>query len=306
MPARRGRTQAFPETRGTEVLAPADETEALPKIPSPSVPGSTAEAAGLPGAAATGTPAFRDPWDPQGTTGAPGGNTHDPHEVTVQLDAVSLRADHRLVGQADAGRGAADGSDGPVFVDESGRRSRRFRRIGIFVGIACAIYAVVIVATMLSGNSNAPWLPVPGQEGKEAGQVETTPLPADPAAPTDATGGTPGASPAPGDGTTPSPGVTATAPGASATATTPGASADPKPTATRTSGNPVANPSTDPKPTATPTTSSPDPSVPPTTSSPGPSDPPPGDSAGTGTGSLADGVDTAPGLATAPSPENTL
>ncbi|MCW8381651.1 hypothetical protein [Streptomyces justiciae] len=295
-PATGAGAQAFPETRGTEVLASADETDVLPKAsPRPeSEPASSG-------------PAFRDPWGPEGTADPAAGNAHDPHEVTVQLDAVSLRADQRLVGQAGGGAGGdADGSDGPVFVDESGRRSRRFRRIGIFVGIACAIYAVVIVATMLSGNSNAPWLPVPGQEGKEAGQVETTPLPADSAAPTDATGVTPGASPTLSDGTTPSPGVSATAPGASATATTPGASADPKPTATRTATSPVTNPSVSAKPTDEPTTSSPNPSVTPPTTPPGPSDSPAGGSAGTGTDNLADGADSAPGLSTAPSLENTL
>jgi len=306
-PAPGGGVQAFPETRGTEVLASADEAEALPEIPSrsatrPSAGVSSEPLVGPSAGQGSEAPAFRDPWDPSGAAG----NTHDPHEVTVQLDAVALRADHRLVGQADGGAGgAADGSDGPVFVDESGRRSRRFRRIGIFVGIACAIYAVVIVATMLSGNSNAPWLPVPGQEGKEAGQVETTPLPADSAAPTDATGVTPGASPTLG-GTTPAPGAGVTAPGASATATTPGASADPKPTPTKTATSPVTRPSVSAKPTEEPTSSSPNPSVTPPTTPPGPSDSPAGGGAGTGTDNLADGADSAPGLSTAPSLENTL
>jgi hypothetical protein len=315
-PATRGGTQAFPDTRGTEVLASADETEVLSKsspsrsatrpsagpFPEPSAGQASAPLAGQ-GADA---PALRDPWEPEGGADASAGNTHDPHEVTVQLDAVALRADQRIVGQAGGGA-PADGSDGPVFVDESGRRSRRFRRIGIFVGIACAIYAVVIVATMLSGNSNAPWLPVPGQgEGKEAGQVETSPLPADSAEPTDATGVSPGASPTLGDGTTPSPGVSATAPGASATATTPGASVDPKPTASKTATSPVTNPSVSAKPTDEPTTSSPNPSVTPPSTPPGPSDSPAGGSAGTGTDNLADGADSAPGLSTAPSLENTL
>ncbi|MFI9831909.1 hypothetical protein ACIHIX_29980 [Streptomyces sp. NPDC051913] len=225
--------------------------------------------------------------------------------MTVQLDAVALRADQRIVGQAGGGA-VGEGSDGPVFVDESGRRSRRFRRIGIFVGIACAIYAVVIVSTLLSGNSNAPWLPVPGQEGKEAGQVETTPLPADPAVPTDDAGVSPGASPTLSDGATPSPGADATAPGASATATTPGASADPKPTATKTATSPVTHPTVSAKPTDEPTTSSPNPSVTPPTTPPGPSDSPAGGSAGTGTDNVADGANTASGRSTAPSLENTL
>ncbi|ODA75127.1 hypothetical protein APS67_000841 [Streptomyces sp. AVP053U2] len=124
-------------------------------------------------------------------------HTHDPHEVTVQLDAVQfgdgvLRA---TPGRHRSGAGR-DAADGPVFVDESGRRSRLYRRIGLAVGLACAGYAVVIVATLVSGNSTAPWMPVPGQ-GKEqpAGKVETSPRPAEPVA-------SPSADPTPGTGPT--------------------------------------------------------------------------------------------------------
>ncbi|MFJ8943096.1 hypothetical protein ACIRG4_07390 [Streptomyces sp. NPDC102395] len=114
------------------------------------------------------------PTDPTGLSGLTGGtgeaggadgdDDHDPDEVTVQLDSPP-------------GNGQ-DASEVPVFVDESGRRSRTFRRIGIAVGLACAAYAVVIVGTLLSGNSNAPWLPVPGPKDDEpASQVDTGPQP---------------------------------------------------------------------------------------------------------------------------------
>ncbi|MFI6349557.1 hypothetical protein [Streptomyces sp. NPDC050560] len=76
------------------------------------------------------------------------------------------------------GGGEPEGSDGPVFVDESGRRGRHFRMVGAVVGLICAVYAVVIVATLVSGNSNAPWLPSLGPEaGKPAGSVDTSPVP---------------------------------------------------------------------------------------------------------------------------------
>ncbi|AEY89704.1 hypothetical protein SHJG_4433 [Streptomyces hygroscopicus subsp. jinggangensis 5008] len=94
-------------------------------------------------------------------------------DETIELGDVQL-------GAVDAESAVRDarGSDGPVFVDESGRRSRRFRRLGVAVAVACAGYAAVIVATLLSGNSAAPWLPVPGQhEDKPAGKVHTSPLP---------------------------------------------------------------------------------------------------------------------------------
>ncbi|MDN0197166.1 hypothetical protein [Streptomyces sp. S.PNR 29] len=231
----------------TEVLPAVDATRALPE-------------SGAGGAAAP-----RDPWQ-DGDESA--GHTHDPHEVTVQLDAVQLGEGilRRAAGGADTGR---ESSDGPVFVDESGRRSRTFRRIGIAVGAACAIYAVVIVATLLSGNSKAPWLPVPGPEGRQAGQVDSPPLPAE-SAPPSGTGGTaPGSTPSPTGGTSPTPGVSAPASGASTAPDAPGTVADPRPPtparSPRTSGTGVTVPDpTEPtdspapdEPTATPTSDEP-------------------------------------------------
>ncbi|MGP4008842.1 hypothetical protein [Streptomyces sp. 4N124] len=149
----------------------ADETEVLPR--------------------ADGRIAPRDPWAESGETD---GHTHDPHEVTVQLDGIGLQLDNMRLHAAKGGPSGAGGpsssspsSDGPVFVDESGRRSRRYRRIGMAVGMACAVYAVVILATLMSGNSEAPWLPVPGQKDDQpAGNVDTPPLPAQSAPPTPA------------------------------------------------------------------------------------------------------------------------
>ena len=194
------------------------------------------------------TAALRDPWQetpgaldaPDAHPAAGSDHTHDPHEVTVQLDAVQLG--DGIIRRAANGPGkhaAPDASDGPVFVDESGRRSRRFRRIGIALGGACAIYAVVIVSTLLSGNSNAPWLPVPGQEqGRPAGQVETTPLPSQSAQPSASGSATPLDGASAGAGATASPGADASAPGTSATAGQPGGSADPRPSATGTAPKP--------------------------------------------------------------------
>ncbi|EMF50629.1 hypothetical protein [Streptomyces bottropensis] len=111
------------------------------------------------------------------------GRNHDPHEVTVQLDGVGREVDEgqgRHAGKDGDASEAAQDSDGPVFVDESGRRRNLYRRLGIAVGTACAAYAVVIVGTLVSGNSDAPWLPVPMQkDDKPAGKVDTPPLPAE-------------------------------------------------------------------------------------------------------------------------------
>ncbi|WP_320776344.1 hypothetical protein [Streptomyces sp. CRN 30] len=106
------------------------------------------------------------------------GHTHDPHEVTVQMDVVGPQMQDWLVQQAKGAPGGNDSEAAPVFVDESGRRAGWLRRLGILVGVACAVYAVVIVATLLSGNSDAPWVPVESQEGdKPAGQVDSSPQP---------------------------------------------------------------------------------------------------------------------------------
>lgn len=227
----------------------------------------------------------RDPWD---ESGSGGGHTHDPHEVTVQLDAISMNGDGRIEGGGPAGDSGSEGSDGPVFVDESGRRSRRFRRIGIAVGLACAVYAVVIVVTLLSGNSNAPWLPVTGpKDDAPAGKVDSSPMPAESAESSVPTGVIPGTTPTVSGGVTPAPGVSGTAPGATVSPGSSGVSGAPSATATKPGGNPSASadPSTQPTQSATPP---PSPSVtPPVTTSPDPSVAPTqttgGDSAGPGT-----------------------
>ncbi|MBB6075990.1 hypothetical protein [Streptomyces paradoxus] len=270
--ARDGRaTQVFPDrdVRTTGHRLPAG-TEILRGIPRQSE-GEADSLAPQPG----NRTAVRDPWQEQEEAGAEpsadtpdtDGQTHDPHEVTVQLDAVQLG--EGFLRQVKEGPGAEAAADRPVFVDESGRRSRRYRRIGMAVALACGAYAVVIAATLMSGNSNAPWLPVPTKEDNPpAGQVDTPSLPAE-SAPTTGTGATaPGSTPATGQATAPAPGPSAAAPDATAGTGPSGTSAKPSPNATRTvpapggkatapaptkPADPPSTPATDPTPTAEPT-----------------------------------------------------
>jgi len=226
------------------------------------------------------------PWE----NTAEAGHTHDPHEVTVQLDGVGRQLEELLVRQAKEGADAGAG-DGPVFVDETGRRSRRYRRIGIAVGIACAVYAVVIVGTLLSGNSDAPWLPVPGQQDEQpAGQVDTSPLPAESVQPSDSAGVTPTPEASVSAGVTPSQGSTAVTPGASSSAANPGPSVEPKPSVSATVPGPGTTSSDpDPEPSAT-VSNSPEPSP---TESSGPSPDPsesPATDGGTDGGTVAGGT----------------
>lgn len=209
---------------------------------------------------------LRDPWGEGPGGAADKGN--DPGEVTVQLDPLKS-------GRPDGPEGA---SDVPVFVDESGRRSRTFRRIGILVGTACGAYAVVIMAALLTGNAGAPWLPVP-----VPGQADDKPA----AGNVDATSAPDGSeSPRPGAPDARVPGgadVTATAsgavPGKPGASTAPGASGS---TAPSSGSSPAARPSPSgparPSAGATPSASSgPGPSSPVIAPTP-PTQPPPASS----------------------------
>ncbi|MFJ2260008.1 hypothetical protein ACIOKD_16970 [Streptomyces sp. NPDC087844] len=62
--------------------------------------------------------------------------------------------------------------DGPVFVDNSGRRARFLRRIGILLGVVCIGYAVVLgMAFMGWGPSLTPSSLLPfGTGGPNGGQ----------------------------------------------------------------------------------------------------------------------------------------
>ncbi|MFI9149991.1 hypothetical protein [Streptomyces sp. NPDC053367] len=225
-------------------------------------------------------PAPHDPWAEtedadQQPVAAPNTQEHDPHEVTVQLDAVQL-GDVALRPVKGGLTGATDGSDGPVFVDETGRRSRRWRRLGMAVGLACAVYAVVIVATLLSGSSDAPWLPVPEKGGKPAGKVDSPALPSDSVQPSGPGASmSPEADPSATAGSTPAAGATPGAAGAAPTAEAPAgrATTTPGPAATRSTaplpGGGVTQP--DPEPTETATEPDPEPTTPsedPTTADP--------------------------------------
>ncbi|MYR27857.1 translation initiation factor IF-2, partial [Streptomyces sp. SID4945] len=108
------------------------------------------------------------------------GRSHEPQGVTVDLDSLGRRSAD-LPAQDGTGTRPGpgeDGAEGPVFVDASGRRSRRYRRLGLGLGLACGAYAAVICATLVSGNSDAPWLPLPQPAAKaHADKVKPSPPP---------------------------------------------------------------------------------------------------------------------------------
>lgn len=124
------------------------------------------------------------------------GHTHEPNEITVQLDGLG-----RKLWDLPAAPAVQEVSDGPVFVDESGRRSKKFRRLGWVVVIACACYAVTLAVALIGGNSTAPLLPGFGQSEKEqTDKVEIQPAPSGSESATTSPGAIPG-SPNPTDST---------------------------------------------------------------------------------------------------------
>lgn len=169
-----------------------------------------------------------------------------------------------------------EGSDGPVFVDESGRRSKKFRRVGWLLAAACACYAITLVAALLGGNSTAPLLPGLGQDGEErTDTVQIQPGPSGSATAGATPGSVPGA-PTPTDSTgallpQPSDGASTGTPGRPPAGPVPGVSGStaPKPTGggTRPGGTSVSTPpggsDPGPEPETSPTA--------PTPSDPGPS-----------------------------------
>lgn len=159
------------------------------------------------------------------------GHTHEPDDATIQLDGLG-----RQLAELPGEPAPPDGTDGPVFVDASGRRSKTFRRLGWVLASVCVAYAVTLVLALLGGNSSAPWLPLSETgEKAEAEQAEEIPVPDDTA------GGPSGDSPEPGP----------SAPGPAATEES-GTSGDATPSATSvlvpagSAGTPSASVSADP------------------------------------------------------------
>ncbi|MEV0778231.1 hypothetical protein ACIBLA_24745 [Streptomyces sp. NPDC050433] len=197
-------------------------------------------------------------------------------DVTVELDGLGRQLSElparttRTTG-IPAAR-AADSSDGPVFVDASGRRSRKLRRLGWVLAIASACYAVALVAALIGGNSSAPWLQIPGVSDKrDSDKVEIQPPPKD--RPTvEATPGAGGLGPSPSDSVSAAPST----PDAST-----GASSEPDPSGSA-SGKPDPDPDPgkpDPEPDPAdpdPGPGKPDPEPDPGESEPGTADPGPG------------------------------
>ncbi|MFE0464320.1 hypothetical protein ACFW1A_34205 [Kitasatospora sp. NPDC058965] len=104
----------------------------------------------------------------------PGGpGTPDP-AATVELPVV------RHTG------GAAGATPPPVFVDSSGRRQRRVRRLGLLLAVPAVGYLALLVSTVLGGPTvSAPFLPLPQPPAATAAPAPDAgdPAPADSGSP---------------------------------------------------------------------------------------------------------------------------
>jgi hypothetical protein len=62
-------------------------------------------------------------------------------------------------------------ADGPVFVDNSGRRAKMLRRVGLLLGVVCLGYATVLVAAFMGwGTSINPSSLLPFGHEARSGQ----------------------------------------------------------------------------------------------------------------------------------------
>ncbi|WP_327344051.1 hypothetical protein [Streptomyces europaeiscabiei] len=77
-------------------------------------------------------------------------------EAVCEITSAPARGSRRKQGkQGKQGKGSAE--EGPVFVDNSGRRARLLRRCGTLLGVVCLGYAVVLgMAFMGWGISASP------------------------------------------------------------------------------------------------------------------------------------------------------
>ena len=100
--------------------------------------------------------------------------------------------------------------DVPVFVDSSGGRRRRWRRLGLAMGVAGGGYALVLAASVIGGHSDAPWVLIPGKGDDRSGSVRVVPQPGE-----DSDTGIPAADAEASPGVQASPGTSPPATGAS-------------------------------------------------------------------------------------------
>ncbi|MEV7025788.1 hypothetical protein AB0O00_27090, partial [Kitasatospora sp. NPDC093558] len=78
----------------------------------------------------------------------------------------------------------AEPTPAPVFVDASGRRQRRIRRLGLALAVPAGGYLALLTSALLGGPTvNAPFLPLPQPPAPSAPDPAATPSEAPSAGP---------------------------------------------------------------------------------------------------------------------------
>jgi hypothetical protein len=163
-----------------------------------------------------------------------------PDQDTLPLPRVSHDPAGETPEQAEGDSQLAP-SPSPVFVDSSGRRQRRVRRLGRLLVVPAAVYVALLVSTLLGGPTvDSPLLPLPASPAARSHAPGTPP--GGGAQPTGSGSQTGGRAQAAGSATGSGSG-TATGSGAGATPSA-GATSSPSATAAATSAAPTRGNST--------------------------------------------------------------
>lgn len=104
-----------------------------------------------------------DEWDEHGR---PGPAPSQAQEI-ISGPPAAFRADTQP-------RPAQASDDRPVFVDSSGRRSRKWRWAGWVAVAACVGFGATLAGSMTGANSGAPWLRIPGVAVKDDHKTPVT------------------------------------------------------------------------------------------------------------------------------------
>lgn len=83
---------------------------------------------------------------------------------------------HRTHSRDKTSQAPAHHAAGPVFVDGSGRRQRRVRRLGRLLLLPAAGYVALLVSTAFGGPSvSSPYVPLPRSGDHRPGHADPTP-----------------------------------------------------------------------------------------------------------------------------------
>ncbi|MFC8662816.1 hypothetical protein [Streptomyces sp. NPDC057199] len=120
-------------------------------------------------------PADDAEFPPSGTASVVSSTRHSdtvPTDADRTVDGDDAYADSGPTTHAADDHGAVDRSNSsgstPIFVDPSGRRAGRVRRMGWLVAAGCICSAATLGVAVTGGNSTAPWLHLPGMLGGDS------------------------------------------------------------------------------------------------------------------------------------------